>query len=762
MEREQLVSLVSKAQAGDQAALNDLFNSFYNDVYYFALKTVKDEDLAMDITQEAFVEIINTLGSLKEPAAFVTWMKQITYHQCTRYFKKKKDVIVDEDEEGHSVFDNIEDESTEFIPGEALDQADFKATILAMLDSLSEEQRSATMMYYFDEMSVKEIADIQGVSEGTVKSRLNYARKALKESVEDYEKKNGIKLHGLGMFPLFRWLLQGAFEGSMPIAAAGSIAEGVAGATGTAISVGSAVSTATAATATAATATAATTATVATTGMSLTAKVVSIVVAASIAVGGGTAAVIIAGNSNEPSEPVSGTQSEVDDEEDITPQGGVVIAENGDISLEGVIPEGCVYYKADGTVLNAGEDFPETSVAGDYLTYGDYVYGYEFLVSYGENGEIEDTAFAADVDFDDMHLTAEDMLGSWYPLVIDRNKESYGAIVAKINGLPILHVSVTFANCLNLKDASVIKLPSTTKYMCATFLGCFGLRNASALVIPDSVINMDAAFSSCSSLVSAPVIPASVQHLCSAFSDCAQLTGDITINCTPSRYDGCFLFTAAPINLVGSCERSVLEKMAETSSLGNVTVFGNKVDGVKLNKLNAKIEQLENAFETCLPCSYTGSFEVDNFKSINKNDALLFAVHYALNNGNADIVEEDIVYTTYLFSKETLQNTSKALYGYEIDLSPMDDIDIKISAHSGSSDFLEVTLSHAVWVEGKEIRHLSTNRSGNTAMVTFRDESESQGAGGNLESAQSGYEIVLNWSDELNDWYMVKYSEFMF
>ena len=98
MEKEQLVSLVTKAQQGDNEALNCLFNEFYNDLYYFALKTVKDDETALDVTQEAFVEIINTLGNLKEPAAFVTWAKQITYHQCTRYFKKKKDVLVDEDE----------------------------------------------------------------------------------------------------------------------------------------------------------------------------------------------------------------------------------------------------------------------------------------------------------------------------------------------------------------------------------------------------------------------------------------------------------------------------------------------------------------------------------------------------------------------------------------------------------------------------------------------------------------------------------------
>ena len=57
-----------------------------------------------------------------------------------------------------------------------------------MIDELPEEQRSALLLRYFDEISVKEIAEIQGVTEGTVKSRLNYGRKAVKEAVEGYEK----------------------------------------------------------------------------------------------------------------------------------------------------------------------------------------------------------------------------------------------------------------------------------------------------------------------------------------------------------------------------------------------------------------------------------------------------------------------------------------------------------------------------------------------------------------------------------------------
>ena len=202
MEKDQLTRLVTGAQNGDPEAIDTLFTQFYNDVYYFALKTVQDADLACDITQETFLEIIRTIGDLKEPAAFVTWMKQITYHQCTRYFRKKKEVLVEEDEDGNTVFDTLADESEGSIPSEVYEKQEFRNTILGIINELTEQQRSAIMMYYFDELTVAQIAQIQGVSEGTVKSRLNYARKAIKNSVEEYEKKHDIRLHSVGLLPL--------------------------------------------------------------------------------------------------------------------------------------------------------------------------------------------------------------------------------------------------------------------------------------------------------------------------------------------------------------------------------------------------------------------------------------------------------------------------------------------------------------------------------------------------------------------------------
>ena len=422
MEKEKLVALVTAAQSGDSDAVSELFSEFYNDLYYFALKTVKNDDTALDVTQDAFVDIINNLGTLKEPAAFVSWAKQITYHQCTRHFKKKTDVLVDEDEDGATIFDNLKEENAEFIPDEALDKDDFKKTILGILDTLPEDQRAAVMMYYFDEMSVREIADIQGVSEGTIKSRLNYARKSIKSSVEEYEKKNGIKLHAIPFFPLFKWLFEGSFSGGGISAA---VAEGVSAATGVTVS-----ATAAATTTTAATTVAATTTTAATVGigakiaaMPLVAKIVSGIVAAAIVVGTPTTAILLSnkedgGKKDGSSKPtVSAPADNNDDsllggyggpeehlhsftEETYTKEFGVITLNSnvktcdcGETEVE--CPSVPILYFPDFSALEFLDRYFETAwgADGDYSIDGLFAAG-DFIVSspYYDQGSIKVTA----------------------------------------------------------------------------------------------------------------------------------------------------------------------------------------------------------------------------------------------------------------------------------------------------------------------------------------------------------------------------------
>ena len=275
VEKDKLVRMVKALQAGKDGAFEDIWNTFYQDVYYFIKKTVGDPTLAEDLTQNTFMEILQTVDKLKEPAAFVTWSRQIAYHQCTGHFKKTREITVDEDPEGYSVFDTLENENEEFIPGEALDKEDLKKTIHEMIDSLPEDQRAAILLQFYDELSVKDIAKIQNVSEGTVKSRLNYARKSIKKSVEEYEKKHGIKLHCAGVIPLLLWLFKGT-KGVHTAASAAKTAATVVSAADTAKTVGAVAKEGAKAA-----------------GKFAAKKVVAGVVAASVVAGGATTAAVV-------------------------------------------------------------------------------------------------------------------------------------------------------------------------------------------------------------------------------------------------------------------------------------------------------------------------------------------------------------------------------------------------------------------------------------------------------------------------------------
>ncbi len=203
MNNEKIIQLVTKAQNGDKNALNDLVNECYSDIYYYILKTVKNPDTAADATQETFMEIMTTLSKLREPAAFAVWARRVAYHQCTRYFRESKEVLLEENEDGETLLDVLPDESEDALPEQVVEDKELRRIVMAMIDNLPAEQRAAMLLYYYEKMSVKQIAEIQNTTEGTVKSRLNYARKAVRLEVEKYEEENETKLRGIIIIPFF-------------------------------------------------------------------------------------------------------------------------------------------------------------------------------------------------------------------------------------------------------------------------------------------------------------------------------------------------------------------------------------------------------------------------------------------------------------------------------------------------------------------------------------------------------------------------------
>ncbi len=215
MKNEKTTSLALKAKNGDGAALNELLELHYNDIYYYALSTLKNAEDAADATQEACVEIVKSIKSLTSPEAFYSWAITITHRKAMRFFTAEREVVPFENEDGSSILDGVEDDDDSSRPDLAYENEEFRATLASMINSLAPEQRSAIMLHYYEEMSVKDIASIQNVSEGTVKSRLSYGRRAMRNIIEDYERKSGVRLHSAAVGALFM-LFFGGEKGVVP------------------------------------------------------------------------------------------------------------------------------------------------------------------------------------------------------------------------------------------------------------------------------------------------------------------------------------------------------------------------------------------------------------------------------------------------------------------------------------------------------------------------------------------------------------------
>lgn len=200
---------VDLAKAGREEGYNYLYQQTYQKSYYVALKYMKQEDAALDVLQDAYIKAFKNLGQLQEADKFPAWFSRVVATKALDELRKTQAVLFsqmgNEDDE-INVEDNFQDDRIDAQPEMAMDQAETSRLVQEMIDTLSDEQRLCIMMFYVEEMSVKDIAETLGVSENTVKSRLNYGRKNIKEKVLDLEK-NGTKLYSIAPIPFFLWML---------------------------------------------------------------------------------------------------------------------------------------------------------------------------------------------------------------------------------------------------------------------------------------------------------------------------------------------------------------------------------------------------------------------------------------------------------------------------------------------------------------------------------------------------------------------------
>lgn len=240
--------LLCRARSGEQGALSELYRRTYGAAYRTAAVLIRDEDAVMDILQDSYVKAFRNLHQLREADKFRAWMKRIVHNSAVDWLRKRKPVIFSEMSYESESAAEIPDDRTCSLPDAVIDQRETARLMGEILDSLSEEQRAVVVMYYYEQMTVREIADELGANENTVKSRLLHGRRNIEAGVKNLEKQ-GTKLYGLAPVPfllfLFRnWEVQAAplpdpslfssvLQGwNHAVSTSGTVSDGVSGAAG--------------------------------------------------------------------------------------------------------------------------------------------------------------------------------------------------------------------------------------------------------------------------------------------------------------------------------------------------------------------------------------------------------------------------------------------------------------------------------------------------------------------------------------------------
>jgi RNA polymerase sigma-70 factor (ECF subfamily) len=165
--------LVVRCQAGDRAAFEELVELYQPRLHYFLASMVGDEHAADDLLQEVWFDVFRGVARLADPGAFPAWLYRIARHRALRALRKKH--------QRPSSLEGID-------LAEESQEDDFSAEdaqrVHAALGQLALEHREVLLLRFFEGMVYEDIAAVTGCLVGTVRSRIHYAKRALRRVME--------------------------------------------------------------------------------------------------------------------------------------------------------------------------------------------------------------------------------------------------------------------------------------------------------------------------------------------------------------------------------------------------------------------------------------------------------------------------------------------------------------------------------------------------------------------------------------------------
>ena len=180
-EREQLP--VQLARDGKPEAWDVLFRRYQLPLYVYVFELVHHEQTSLDLVQETFIAAVRHIGGLRDDAKFGSWLFGIAHQKCIQRWRKqdREEVSLDEIAETPDEFENG--------PDDLLIRREQEAEFMNLLNQLPLPQRSVLLLHFVEDFSLEEIARITDTPLGTVKSRLFYAKRALRKLILKNEDK---------------------------------------------------------------------------------------------------------------------------------------------------------------------------------------------------------------------------------------------------------------------------------------------------------------------------------------------------------------------------------------------------------------------------------------------------------------------------------------------------------------------------------------------------------------------------------------------
>ncbi|MBL8065694.1 MAG: sigma-70 family RNA polymerase sigma factor [Chthonomonadaceae bacterium] len=180
--------LIRQCQGGDRSAFDTLVRQYEAKAYQYAFRLTHDPDEAADVVAEAFVRVYNAIGNFRSQSAFGTWLYRILTNCYLDQKKKNKSRFTTSLEsnvqlDSGEVERQFEDDSPG--PDQELERSAREAAIQGALAKMPDYQRAMLVMYHVENLSYEDIAEALDLPLGTVKSRLNRARIALREQLAE-------------------------------------------------------------------------------------------------------------------------------------------------------------------------------------------------------------------------------------------------------------------------------------------------------------------------------------------------------------------------------------------------------------------------------------------------------------------------------------------------------------------------------------------------------------------------------------------------